>query len=115
MKVDTKGRQLKLLERMRVQLKNKYRKFFPKVFIENTQDGYIISGWESKDGEMETVVSVVDCSDMDFDFFRCWILGPMADFLGADDEDVNDFIYFGGIRVGSHGSRVGNRDGGKYS
>ena len=111
MKLDTRQRQVFQIEKFRTQYKRKKGKEFPKLFVQNTKKGYKVYGYESKDSGLELITSVLDCGDMDSDFFVNMILGPAAYYLGADDEDINGFLYFGGVRTGSH---KGAREGGKY-
>lgn len=99
MKVNTRKQQLESIEKFRVQYKRLHPTFYPKIFIENTDDGYIVWGYESKDSQREIVVSVLDCSDMDFWFFKDMIFGPVAYFLGAEDEEINGYVYFGRMRL----------------
>lgn len=113
MKLNTRTRQLNQIEKFKTQFKSLHTPRFPKIFIENTKLGYTVWGYQDKDSEMEEVVTVEDCCDMDFWFFKDNILGPIAYYLGADDEEIAEFFYFGGIRT--RGSHNGGKEGGKYS
>lgn len=112
MKLNTRKRQLDQIEKFRNQFKVIHTPRYPKIFIENSDSGYTVWGYTDKDSEMEEVVTVLDCADMDFWFFKDNVLGPVAYYLGADDEEIAEFVYFGGIRT--RGSHNGGKEGGKY-
>lgn len=112
MKLDTRVKQIEQIEKFKVQYKKIHGKVYPKILIENTVSGYIVWGYDTKDSKREEVVTLCDCGDMDYFFFKDNVLGPVGYYLGASDDDIGEFCYSGRVRTRSVYSE--SKDGGKY-
>jgi len=77
----TTRRQKDTIDKFRIAVGKELGSEYPKIFIEDTEEGYIVHGYETKDSEPEEIVNVCDPSEMNRVFFLDCIFGPIGYFF----------------------------------
>jgi len=74
-------KQKDIIDRFRIAVGKHYRIEYPKIFVEDTEKGYVVYGYEDRDSEIEEVVNVCDASRMSRLFFLSCVFGEIGDFF----------------------------------
>lgn len=90
----THRNQIRKIENLYTHIKARKKKRFPKLFIEQTDGGYIVTGYRNKDSKIEEIVNVLDSSGMKERVFLNMVFGTVNEYIGGNVDDLHRYFPF---------------------
>lgn len=90
----THRNQIRKLKNLYITIKLRKKKRFPKMFIEQTDGGYVVYGVKDKNSDVEEIVNVCDSSEMDERMFLNMVFGAVNEFIGGNVDDIHRYFPF---------------------
>ena len=87
-------KQIRKIENLYRSIKLRKKKRFPKLFIEQTDGGYIVCGYKKPESKIEEIVNVCDSSGMEERMFLNMVFGTVNEFLGGNVDDIHRYFPF---------------------